>query len=57
MPRRLMVKIAVLAESLFVAACEPEIGSQEWCNAMKEKDRGDWSVNEAKDFTKHCVLK
>lgn len=41
---------------LFVAACSPEVGSKEWCEDMKAKPKGDWSTNEATDFTKHCIL-
>jgi len=47
--------IALLALSL--SACAPEIGSERWCNNLKEKPKGDWSMNEAANFTKHCVFK
>ncbi len=40
-----------------VAACSPEVGSKEWCDEMKEKPKGEWSANEAGDFTKNCVLR
>ena len=40
-----------------VTACSPEVGSDEWCAAMKEKPRGEWSANELGDFTRHCVFK
>ena len=43
--------------SFTISACAPEVGSEQWCNDMKEKPKGDWSVNEASDFTKHCLLK
>ncbi|WP_144394781.1 DUF3012 domain-containing protein [Pleionea sediminis] len=36
--------------------CAPKVGSDEWCEAMKEKPKGDWTANELKDFTKYCVL-
>ncbi|MEX0921291.1 MAG: DUF3012 domain-containing protein [Rhodovibrionaceae bacterium] len=39
-----------------LAACEPELGSPEWCEEMKDKPTGDWTVNEAGAFTKHCLL-
>lgn len=55
-----MKKIAMLSlVALFglgVAACSPEVGSPEWCDAMKEKPKGEWSANEATDFTKHCIM-
>lgn len=39
-----------------LSACSPEVGSKEWCADLKEKPKGDWSANEAADFTKHCIL-
>ncbi len=38
-----------------VAACSPEVGSEEWCNSLKQKSKADWTANEAKDFAKHCI--
>ncbi|WP_083232868.1 DUF3012 domain-containing protein [Endozoicomonas atrinae] len=40
-----------------LAGCSPEIGSEAWCNDLKEKPKGDWTANEAADFAKHCVFK
>lgn len=41
---------------VFMVGCAPEIGSEEWCTELKEKPKGDWTANEAKDFTKHCIF-
>jgi hypothetical protein len=38
-------------------ACAAEIGSEKWCNNLKEKPKGDWTANEATDYAKHCLLK
>ena len=52
-----VVMTAVLVLSLFLMnACAPEVGSKEWCEEMKKKPKGDWSTNNAIDFTKHCVM-
>ncbi|MHC4447656.1 MAG: DUF3012 domain-containing protein [Planctomycetota bacterium] len=45
-----------LAATLALVACSPEVGSEAWCEELKEKPKGDWSANEAADFAKHCVL-
>ena len=47
-----------LAGALLVmlTACSPEVGSEQWCSSLKEKPKGDWSANEAADFTKHCIF-
>lgn len=46
----------IAALGLGVAACSPEVGSPEWCDAMKEKPKGDWTANEAAEFAKNCVM-
>ncbi len=47
--------IAVLIAWL-LSACSPEVGSKDWCATLKEKPKGEWSLNEATDFAKHCLL-
>ena len=52
-PHRLVI-VASLATLL--GACSPEVGSKEWCADLKQKPKGEWTANEAADFTKHCLL-
>jgi hypothetical protein len=40
----------------FLSACAPTTGSDEWCEALKQKPKSDWTANEAGDYTKYCVL-
>ena len=51
---------AIVLMVLFIitslTACAPEIGSEAWCQQMKDKPKGDWSSNEAADFAKHCLF-
>lgn len=47
---------ALLALSV-LSACAPEVGSDAWCKQMEDKPKGDWTVNEASDYAKHCVFK
>lgn len=46
---------ALLALSL--GGCAPEVGSDKWCANLKEKPKGDWSLNETTDYAKHCLMK
>lgn len=55
--KRVVFLVSLLPGLLLLAACAPEVGSEAWCAAMKEKPKGDWTVNEAGDYTKHCVFK
>ncbi len=45
-----------VAGLLFATACSPAVGSKEWCEELKNKDKGQWTAQEAKDFAKHCIL-
>lgn len=48
--------VPVLTTLLALAACAPEVGSTRWCEQMEEKDKGDWTANEARDYLEYCVL-
>jgi hypothetical protein len=50
----LTAMLAMLAAGL--TGCAPEVGSPRWCEAMKEKPRGDWTANEALEFARSCVI-
>jgi len=54
--RRIVVAIALIALCM-AAACSPEVGSDAWCNRMKETPSGDWTLNDASEFARSCVLK
>lgn len=56
MPKTISYVVIALMLGRYLAACAPEVGSERWCEAMSDKPRGDWSANEALDFTRHCLL-
>ena len=39
-----------------LTACSPEVGSDEWCEDLQSKDKGDWTLDETKNYAKHCVF-
>lgn len=45
-----------LAVTLLLAACAPEVGSEKWCESIREKGLGNITPNEAADYARHCVL-
>ncbi len=49
---------AVLALSIagLTAGCSPEVGSDAWCENMAEKQKGDWTANEAANYARHCLF-
>lgn len=47
---------AVLFVAFLVTGCSAEVGSEAWCNDMKETPKGEWTSNQAKDYAKHCIF-
>ncbi|MEQ8442759.1 MAG: DUF3012 domain-containing protein [Alphaproteobacteria bacterium] len=39
-----------------LSACEPEVGSQEWCKMIEDKGVANVTANEAADYARECVL-
>ena len=52
MKRLLFLSVLLLQ----LTACSAEVGSEEWCESLKAKPKGEWSANEAMDFARHCLL-
>jgi hypothetical protein len=57
MMNRLKICLVLITVVFFCAGCAPEVGSEAWCNKMAEKPKGDWTANEAKEYTKNCIFK
>jgi len=55
--RSLLSVFLVFSSLLLLTACEPEVGSKEWCEKMDKKPKGEWTLNESKDYVKHCVIR
>ena len=49
----------LIASSLMIllCSCAPEVGSDAWCKVMADKDKGDWTANEATEFASNCIFK
>lgn len=55
MKKAFTLTISILA--LFtLTACEPKRGSDAWCKKMDETPKGEWTLTDAGDYTKYCVL-
>ena len=50
------VIVGIVLSLVLLAACAPEVGTKKWCEQLDEKPNGDWTVNEAKAYAKHCVF-
>lgn len=47
----------ILVVIIHLASCSAEVGSEKWCVNLEAKAKGDWTMNEAKDYAKHCLFK
>ena len=47
---------AVMVLAALAAACVPDVGSERWCKQLADKPKTDWSMGEAGDYAKHCLL-
>ena len=54
--KRVLLLVTVVGAFAF-AGCSPEVGSDAWCEDMREKPKGDWTASEAADYAKHCIVK
>ena len=52
-----IVNLTTLGLLLLMCGCAPEVGSDAWCEAKVEKDKGDWTTNEASEFAGNCIFK
>ncbi len=48
--------LVLIGICLLASACTPEVGSEKWCEMMKEKPKGEWTANETGSYTKHCLF-
>ncbi len=47
---------ALLVTAVLVAACSPKEGSEDWCKALEDKPKSQWSMEEAGLYAKHCIF-
>lgn len=48
--------VMLLLASTALTACSDEVGTESWCNDMRDKPKTEWTTESAMDFAKHCVL-
>ena len=56
MKKALTICLLLVPAVFTLSGCAPEVGSEAWCEQMKEKPKGDWTANEAGDYAKHCIF-
>jgi len=41
---------------LLLCGCAPDPGSEAWCEKMDKTPKEDWSMNDAAEYARSCVL-
>ena len=52
---KLKLLMACFALTL-LCGCSPEVGSDAWCEKMKEQPKGEWTADATANFAKHCLF-
>ncbi|EOB2783407.1 DUF3012 domain-containing protein [Vibrio vulnificus] len=47
--------LLALLSVLTLSACS-EVGSESWCNDIRDKPKSEWNGQNTLDFAKHCLL-
>ncbi|HAS6346825.1 DUF3012 domain-containing protein [Vibrio sp. IRLE0018] len=45
----------VVLSAVTLSACN-DVGSENWCNDMRDKPKSEWNGQNTLDFAKHCLL-
>ncbi len=45
-----------LCAVFFINGCALLTGTELWCEYMEERPKTDWSLSEAADYARHCVI-
>ena len=47
--------VIVVAAVFLLGGCD-RVGSEGWCEKQSDKPKNEWTMDEAGDYTKYCVL-
>ncbi|MCI5143458.1 MAG: DUF3012 domain-containing protein [Candidatus Electrothrix sp. ATG1] len=55
--KKIVCSVVLAGVALMLSGCPAQVGSERWCQNMRDKPKADWSASEAVDFAKHCIIK
>ncbi|MCW5212940.1 DUF3012 domain-containing protein [Desulfobulbus sp. TB] len=55
--KKILCGVVLTGVALMLSGCPAKVGSERWCQNMRDKPKTDWSGSEAVDFAKHCIIK
>ncbi|KUJ84940.1 DUF3012 domain-containing protein [Microbulbifer flavimaris] len=54
--KKTLILVTAFSALIAMTGCEPKRGSDAWCKKMDEIPKGKWTLEDAGDYTKYCVL-
>ncbi len=55
--KKIVCGVVLAGVALMLSGCPATVGSERWCQNMRDKPKTDWTAGEAVDFAKHCIIK
>ncbi|RWX47364.1 hypothetical protein VT99_11662 [Candidatus Electrothrix marina] len=55
--KKIVCGVVLVGAAVMMSGCLATVGSERWCQNMRDKPKTDWSAGEAVDFAKHCIIK
>ncbi len=55
--KKIVCGVVLAGVALMLSGCPATVGSERWCQNMRDKPKTDWTAGELVDFGKHCVIK
>ncbi len=55
--KKVFSTLAAIYLATLLSGCEPEVGTDKWCEKMADTPKGDWSTNDAMEFAENCIFK
>jgi len=55
--KTMSIAITMLFACMLMSSCASKVGSDAWCAKLKDTSKADWSLNDTKNYAKHCVFK
>ncbi len=49
--------LVLLCALTLLAGCAPKVGSEKWCANLKAKPKGEWTLDEAGNYAKYCIIR
>ena len=56
MKRNITAVLGCLVLAGALTACEPEVGSEEWCEEIENRGVENITASEATDYARECIL-